>query len=194
MGPRRVWMSLPLEVPETVGGSLCSDSSFQNLPPPHPHLLIYHWYGWAGREQEEWQNKNSPETGDQQSGLLLAADSTVQLHWQVLQLSYPQRCVREGTSNSSPSLSLSARRVKLTLWCFWGTLCWWPWVFTGFALQTVPGRGLECHSVTHPHLPAPLCAKCKMHRDSLNSGKGDIWGCKKGAESRFGVPILAVGL
>lgn len=77
MGPRGAQMSLPLEVPDTVGGSLCSDSSFQNFPPPHPHLLIYHCYGWAGKEQEERLNKNSPETGDQESGLLLAAVSAV---------------------------------------------------------------------------------------------------------------------
>lgn len=109
-------MSLPLEVPETVSGSLCSDSSFQNFPHPTPTSSFI----TAKGEQEESRKSNRTkialrlETRSQGSFLLLSqlcsfTDS------QVLRLSYPQRCVREGTSNSSASLSLSARRVKLTL-------------------------------------------------------------------------------
>lgn len=144
-------MSLPLEVPETVGGSLCSDSSFQNFHPPH--LLIYHCYGWAEKEQEERQNKNSPETGDRESGLLLAAVSTVQLYW------------HSGAPAFLPTKMCQGRDKQFSSSPF--SFCWKSEADTAMFLRHSvlmaigvhwPGRG---QSATQSHIPspAPLC-KC----------------------------------
>lgn len=73
MGPKGVWMSLPLEVPETVNGSLCSDSSSQNFPHPTPTSSFITSTGGQERSRKSDRTKIALrlETRSQGSFLLL---------------------------------------------------------------------------------------------------------------------------